>query len=184
MKRLKFSAPLVSPILSGEKFATWRLFDDKNLSVGDNLELINQETGELFGYAVITDVRGKKLADITEADYIGHERFASSEAMIAQYRAYYGDQVTPETSVKMIQFRYEGMVRPGYYRHYKNVRVRVIGVARHSETLESLVFYEKLEPFNGNPTGSLWVRPVDMFLGQVTVDGQAVPRFAYEGERE
>ncbi len=47
----------------------------------------------------------------------------------------------------------------------------VLGVARHSETLEELVVYR------AQKDGSLWVRPLVMFLESVEVDGRAVPRF-------
>lgn len=63
--------------------------------------------------------------------------------------------------------------RPGRYRHYKGGEYEVLGVARHSETLEPLVVYRPLY----NQTG-LWVRPHAMFFGPVEVDGQSVPRFA------
>ena len=48
-----------------------------------------------------------------------------------------------------------------------------MGVARHSETLEPLVVYRPLYGESG-----LWVRPFDMFVGDVMVDGQVQPRFA------
>ena len=64
--------------------------------------------------------------------------------------------------------------RPGRYRHYKGNEYRVIGIARHSETLEPLVVYEPLYGARG-----LWVRPAGMFLETVTVGGQRVPRFAW-----
>lgn len=60
----------------------------------------------------------------------------------------------------------------GRYRHYRGGDYEVIGVARHSETLEPLVLYRPLY----NQTG-LWVRPHDMFFEQVEVDGQMRPRF-------
>jgi hypothetical protein len=63
--------------------------------------------------------------------------------------------------------------RLGRYRHYKGGEYEVVGVARHSETLEPLVVYRPLY----NQTG-LWVRPYDMFFGQVEVDGCLRPRFA------
>jgi hypothetical protein len=62
---------------------------------------------------------------------------------------------------------------PGRYRHYKGGEYEVIGVARHSETLEPMVVYRPL--YNG--TG-LWVRPHAMFFGDVDIDGRRVPRFA------
>lgn len=63
----------------------------------------------------------------------------------------------------------------GRYRHYKGGRYEVVGVARHSETLEPLVLYR---PLYGE--GALWVRPFAMFTGTVELDGQTVPRFAAE----
>jgi len=61
----------------------------------------------------------------------------------------------------------------GRYRHHKGGEYEVIGVARHSETLEALVVYRPL--YN---TSGLWVRPHAMFFGEVEVGGQRVPRFA------
>jgi hypothetical protein len=52
----------------------------------------------------------------------------------------------------------------------------VIGVARHSETVEELVVYRQEYGEHG-----LWVRPKAMFLEAVEVDGQSVPRFEYMG---
>jgi hypothetical protein len=60
----------------------------------------------------------------------------------------------------------------GRYRHYKGGEYEVIGVARHSETLEPLVVYRPLY----NQTG-WWVRPHTMFFGELEVAGQRVPRF-------
>jgi hypothetical protein len=67
--------------------------------------------------------------------------------------------------------------KPGLYRHYKGNEYRVVGLARHSETLEPLVVYEALYGERGR-----WVRPAAMFTGTVAVDGQRVPRFARIGE--
>ncbi len=67
----------------------------------------------------------------------------------------------------------------GKYKHYKNILVQVLGVALHSETLEELVVYKKLQDFHGFKKGSLWVRPKKMFLEKVTINGKKVPRFKY-----
>ncbi len=65
-------------------------------------------------------------------------------------------------------------VRPGTYEHYKGKRYRVIGVAKHSETLEELVVYEALYE---NKLSKLWVRPLSMFEEEVEIEGQCVLRF-------
>ena len=64
------------------------------------------------------------------------------------------------------------------YRHYKNKLYKVIGVVRHSETLEELVLYEALyEALYANDLGKLWVRPKAMFLENVTTADYSGPRF-------
>ena len=64
-------------------------------------------------------------------------------------------------------------IMPGRYRHYKGNDYTVLGVARHSETLEELVVYRQDYGDRG-----LWVRPAAMFAETVEVDGTCVPRFA------
>jgi len=62
----------------------------------------------------------------------------------------------------------------GTYLHYKNKKYKVIGVARHSETLEELVVYEALYE---NDLGKLWVRPKAMFLENIETPEYSGPRF-------
>ena len=58
------------------------------------------------------------------------------------------------------------------YEHYKGLRYKIIGVARHSETLEELVVYQALYG-----EGGIWVRPLGMFLENIVINGQSQPRF-------
>lgn len=106
-KTLKFVPKLVPLVLSGEKTSTWRLFDDKNLQEGDELEFVNKETGEAFAHATIVSVREKRLGDITPEDEVadGHERYESDEDRLKAYRGYYGDEVTPDSMVKMVKYQ-------------------------------------------------------------------------------
>lgn len=69
--------------------------------------------------------------------------------------------------------------RPGRYRHYKGGEYELVGVARHSETLEPMVVYRPL--YNGS---GLWVRPHAMFFEAVEHEGRQQPRFAYLGEKQ
>lgn len=69
------------------------------------------------------------------------------------------------------------IVQPGIYRHYKGQQYKVIAEARHSETEEELVVYQCLYG-----DFSTWVRPKAMFLEQIEVGGEMVPRFKYIGE--
>ena len=65
-------------------------------------------------------------------------------------------------------------IKKGIYEHYKKKYYEVIDVARHSETLEYMVFYRMLADDFG-----LWVRPLSMFLEQVNFEGKDVPRFKF-----
>ena len=50
----------------------------------------------------------------------------------------------------------------GIYRHFKGDYYLVVDVAKYSETKEDVVVYRKLYE-----DGSLWIRPLEMFLSEV-----------------
>lgn len=62
----------------------------------------------------------------------------------------------------------------GLYKHYKGNIYEVIGIARHSETLEELVVYKATYQKEGE---NLWVRPKAMFLETIVLDGIEQKRF-------
>jgi len=68
-------------------------------------------------------------------------------------------------------------IRIGRYRHFKGNEYRVIGIAKHSETLEPMVVYQALYGEMG-----LWVRPASMWNETVTRDGATYQRFTFIGE--
>ena len=68
-------------------------------------------------------------------------------------------------------------LKPGRYRHYKGSDYQVIDVARHSETEELLVVYRTLYG-----DFDLWVRPLEMFIEEVEVEGKTLPRFTFISE--
>ena len=106
MKTLKFTPRLCVLIQAGTKTSTWRLFDDKDLQVGDSIELINKETLDTIGTGVITQLTIKTLGALDTTDWAGHERFASEEIMYETYRSYYGDIVDASSEVKLISFTF------------------------------------------------------------------------------
>ena len=71
------------------------------------------------------------------------------------------------------------MIKPGRYRHFKGREYEVIGVAKHSETLEEMVVYRQLYGEHG-----LWVRPASMWEEKVERDGKTFTRFTYIGYEE
>lgn len=69
-------------------------------------------------------------------------------------------------------------LKAGKYQHYKGNFYEVIGVAKHSETLEELVVYRALYG-----EGGIWVRPLEMFTENVEIGGSQIPRFKYVGKK-
>ena len=65
----------------------------------------------------------------------------------------------------------------GKYRHYKGGEYTVIGIGRHSETLEDIVIYRA-----EYGEGDIWVRPLDMWFDTVIKDGEKMQRFTFIGE--
>ncbi len=70
------------------------------------------------------------------------------------------------------------------YQHYKGNLYEVVGLSRHSETLEEMIVYQALydSPEFGN--NALWVRPKSLFFGNVIIDGKEVPRFRLVREKQ
>ena len=66
-------------------------------------------------------------------------------------------------------------IKLGKYQHFKGEVYEVIGLAKHSETLEEMVVYK-------NEEGDIWVRPKNMFFENVSVDGKEISRFKYIGD--
>lgn len=66
------------------------------------------------------------------------------------------------------------MLKLGKYRHYKGNEYEVIGIAKHSETLEELVVYKALYG-----EGQIWARSLKMFLEEVEVNGNKISRFSF-----
>ena len=67
-------------------------------------------------------------------------------------------------------------IKLGKYRHFKGNEYEVIGIAKHSETMEPRVVYKALYG-----EGGLWVRPAAMWQETIDRDGYHGPRFQYIG---
>jgi hypothetical protein len=75
------------------------------------------------------------------------------------------------------------IIKPGKYQHYKGNFYQVLGMARHSETLEEMVIYQGL--YNSPEFGDhpIWVRPVKKFFENVDKNGEKIARFKYIEEK-
>lgn len=68
------------------------------------------------------------------------------------------------------------MIELGYYKHFKGSIYEVIGIGKHSETLEELVIYKSTKD------NSIWVRPLSMWNETVEKDNNIYKRFEYIGK--
>lgn len=66
--------------------------------------------------------------------------------------------------------------KPGRYKHYKGQLYIALALSKHSESLASHVVYAPLYDESG-----LWVRPAEMFMETVNIEGKDIPRFEYLG---
>jgi ribonuclease HI len=112
MKTLKFNHQDAELVLSGKKTSTWRLYDDKDLSVDDEIKFIdkvkedNSASWKVIGKALVTEVREKKLKDVNADDTNGHIVFNSPAEMLNYYKDIYGERVSLDTPVKIVFFNF------------------------------------------------------------------------------
>lgn len=66
-----------------------------------------------------------------------------------------------------------------YFRHFKGNVYRFVGIAKDSETLEEMVVYQAMYG-----DGQMWVRPKEMFFGEVEREGKVMKRFTEIPEPE
>ena len=74
----------------------------------------------------------------------------------------------------------------GVYEHYKSTPeslryYQVLGFARHTETEEILAVYLPLYVIPEHKGLRMQVRPLGMFMEEVELQGERVPRFKYIG---
>ncbi len=107
MKTLKFGHEQAEAVRSGNLQVTWRINDDKDITVDDVIEFIDKKSDEAFGTGLVDQVLIKRFAELTKEDV---------EA-VTTLTKYYGHDIDPSLHVKMIHFSFtpypESKVRPG-----------------------------------------------------------------------
>lgn len=110
MKSLKFDHELAQAILRGDAKSTWRIHDDKDLSVNDEVRLIDKidptrpETWQVFGAARIERIIEKRLSEVGPNDFEGHLVYHSTDEMLTTLKQYYGGDINLATPIKFIHF--------------------------------------------------------------------------------
>lgn len=155
--------------------------DERYIRLPDRYELDEQKMVTDFArHADDPVLRAKLLQVISQDDSLNlfretvqalnvsvhwdHYREAAFRKVAMEWCDYNGIEYVDENRDRVI----EGAV----YRHFKGKKYRVLGVAKHSETLEELVIYQSMDEDK-----MLWARPKKMFCSKVTVDGEEKERF-------
>jgi ribonuclease HI len=114
MKTLKFNHDDAQEILQAKKDTTWRLYDDKDISVDDQLKIIdkaepnNPSAWQVIGQGKVIEIVEKKMGSLTPEDMTmaGHREFRTLDDALETYKGYYGDRVSLDTPVKIIRFQF------------------------------------------------------------------------------
>lgn len=110
MKMLKLNHAEALAIQSGKR-TTWRLFDDKDLSVNDVVQLVDKvkpgepETWKIIGVAQVMKITEKQVAELSALE-LEEQNFSSKKALIDDFSFFYSRKVTPETVVKVVSFNF------------------------------------------------------------------------------
>jgi len=179
-------------IQKGKKIIEVRLLDEKRrlLNIGDEIIFENRSDENEKIQVVVKDLI---IADSFENLFKkinlvdgGWDLNATPESAASDMKKYYNDQEIRENGVLAIKFKIKDWLKImqlseraknlelGIYEHYKGNKYKVIGVVNHSETTEELVLYQALYGEYG-----LWVRPLKMFLENVEINGEMIPRFKF-----
>jgi ribonuclease HI len=112
MKQLKFEHQFAKAIQAGKKSATFRVNDDKNLTIDDRVQLIDKvdhdrpTTWLITGDLIIKGVEQRKLRDLTSEHMVRAESFTDTEEMLQTFRRFYGDHIDESTPVTIVTFQY------------------------------------------------------------------------------
>lgn len=150
MKKLKLDHDTAQLVLAGRKNTTWRMFDDKDISVNDEIELIDKvdpldtSTWKSIGTARVNVVIEKRLGDVDKNDVDGGETLISKAKMLSKYQQYYGPHVSFTTPIKMIHFS----LSPSYRRESTDI------VSNATNMAEAKLFTDGGSRGNPGPSAS------------------------------
>ena len=116
-KQIKFQHQLALNIQNGTKSATFRFFDDKNIRVGDTLEVVdkvqrdNPASWVCTGTIYVTEVLEKLVQDLHDGDWVGHETYASRDDFLQTMSGYYAQPIGDQSILKIVRFAYTAYSR-------------------------------------------------------------------------
>jgi ribonuclease HI len=160
MKTLTFSSDQVQPIIDGTITETWRIYDDKDLSIDDEVECLDKKTGKAFGKLRINQITTRRYGEIKETG-----------SALELLKAAYGKAIAPDAHVKAIQFSFTAYESPQ----------ETAGASFDLKTTELKLYADGGSRGNPGPSASGWVlldmqdnvvKKAGVYLG-ITTNNQA-----------
>ncbi len=112
MKTLKVDHQTAQQIVKGEKIATWRVNDDKDLHVNDAVLIIDKvsplepDSWKVIGEAHITEILEKRIGGITAQDLAVYKEYSTKENILKASQNFYGPSVDERTPIKFLTFTF------------------------------------------------------------------------------
>jgi ribonuclease HI len=112
VKQLKFEHHFAESIIKGDKIATFRVNDDKDLRIGDKVQLVDKvdsnhpKTWLIPGELIINDIASVPLEELSKDQMSQAESFDSLDEMIQTFRRFYGEHVSLSTPILVLKFTY------------------------------------------------------------------------------
>ena len=118
MKQLKFENSYAEDIYAGKKTVTFRVKDDKDIRVGDRVQLVDKTDRDhptkwvIKGELLIDEVEQVKISELTNEQMSRAESFDDFESMVQVFRRYYGEFIDENTKVTVLGFRFNPYEKP------------------------------------------------------------------------
>lgn len=112
MKQLKFEHTFAEAIRAGKKTATFRVNDDKDLRIGDVVQIVDKveanhpKTWLIIGELKIEDIKHVPLEDLSRDQLAQAESFDSKDEMLQTFRRFYGEHINMSTPILVLNFSF------------------------------------------------------------------------------
>jgi ribonuclease HI len=136
MKQLKFEHHFAREIIEGKKTVTFRVNDDKDLRVGDKVELVDKvdsnhpKTWTIPGILTISDIESVPLKELTKNQLSSAESFDNLDEMLQSFRRFYGEHISMDSEILVLHFDYEQSREANFYLEESNNTGVYAGVGR------------------------------------------------------
>ncbi|MGH7157742.1 MAG: reverse transcriptase-like protein [Candidatus Saccharimonadales bacterium] len=117
MKMLKVNHAEAQSILGGKR-TTWRLFDDKDLSVNDAVKLVDKvspskpDSWKVIGVVQITKIVEKQINELTQAE-LDRQGFENPQKLLKAFSLFYSRKLEADMPIKVLHFNFTPEERDG-----------------------------------------------------------------------